>query len=96
MRHSILVVLALVGSALIATAADNEIQVKASGTAPQNSFALKKTVTAEAQKLALRKYLLKQNGTLDDRVIDEALSEYTKFIEDWEELDAAWVPQHTA
>ena len=90
MRHSILVVLALVGSALIATAADNEIQVKASGTAPQNSFALKKTVTAEAQKLALRKYLLKQNGTLDDRVIDEALSEYTKFIEDWEELDAAW------
>ena len=75
---------------LAALAADNEIQVKASGTAPQNSFALKKTVTADAQKLAVRKYLLKQNAELDDRIVDEALSEYTKFIEDWEELDASW------
>lgn len=73
-----------------APAADNEIQVKASGTALQNSFALKKAVTAEAQKLALRKYLLKQNSELDDRVVDEALSEYRKFIEDWEEFDAEW------
>lgn len=90
MRHCIPAILALVGCAAIASAADNEIQVKASGTAPQQTFALKKSVTAEAQKLAVRKYLLRQNGALDDRVLDEALSEYAKFVEDWEELDTTW------
>ena len=77
---------------LAVMAADNEIQVKASGTGPQNTYALKKTVTAEAQKLAVRKYLLKQNAELDDRVLDEALSEYQKFIaqDGWEELEATW------
>ncbi len=84
--------LALFGTALLAYAADNELQVKATGTAAQNSFALKKTVTTEAQKLALRKYLQRQNAELDDRVIDEALSEYSKFVEDWEEQDATWQP----
>lgn len=92
MKHSILTLLALASSVILVSAADNEIQIKASGTAPQNSFALKKTVTAEAQRLALRKYLLRQNATLDDRILDEALSEYAKFIEDWEELDTAWEP----
>ena len=90
MKRILPALFALLGPALAALAADNEIQVKASGTAPQNSFALKKTVTADAQKLAVRKYLLKQNAELDDRIVDEALSEYTKFIEDWEELDASW------
>ncbi len=90
MKRILPALFALLGPALAALAADNEIQVKASGTAPQNTYALKKDVTAKAQKLALKKYLLKQNSELDDRIVDEALSEYTKFVEDWEELDASW------
>ncbi len=92
MRKYMPALLALLGTALLTYAADNELQVKASGTAAQNSFALKKTVTANAQKLALRKYLQRQNAELDDRVVDEALSEYSKFVEEWEELDATWEP----
>ena len=92
MKRHLPALLALIGSALLLQAADNELQVKATGTAAQNSFALKKTVTADAQKLAVRKYLQKQKADLDDRIVDEALSEYSKFIEEWEELDATWEP----
>ena len=92
MKRYIPALLAIFGAALFAVAADNELQVKATGTAAQNSFALKKTVTADAQKLAVRKYLQRQNADLDDRIIDEALSEYSKFVEDWEEQDATWQP----
>ena len=92
MKRILPTLLAVLGLALPALAADNEIQVKASGTAPQEGIVLKKNVTAKAQKLAVRKYLLKQNADLDDRIVDEALSEYSKFIEDWEELDASWEP----
>lgn len=92
MRRYMPALLALFGTALLTYAADNELQVKATGVAAQNSFALKKTVTTDAQKLALRKYLQRQNAELDDRVIDEALSEYAKFVEEWEELDATWQP----
>lgn len=77
---------------LAVMAAANEIQVKASGTGPQNTYALKKTVTEEAKKLAIRKYLdrLISQPPIDDRIVDEALSEYKQFIEDWEEQDATW------
>ncbi len=90
MKRLFLILLAALATALPALSADNEIQVKASGTGPRNTYELKKTVTAEAQKLAVRKYLRKQNADLDDRILDEALSEYRKFIEDWEELDTSW------
>ena len=90
MKRILPALLALLSLALPAFSADNEIQVKTSGTAPQNSFALKKEVKENAKKLAVRKYLLKQNADLDDRILDEALTEYTKFIENWEELDASW------
>ena len=92
MRKIVPSLLALFGMALFACAADNELQVKATGMAAQRTFELKKTVTAEAQKLALRKYLQRQNAELDDRIVDEALSEYSKFVEDWEQLDETWQP----
>ena len=75
MRKIVPALLALFGMALFACAADNELQVKATGMAAQRTFELKKTVTE-----------------LDDRIIDEALSEYSKFVEDWEPLDETWQP----
>ena len=90
MKRILPALLTVFGAVVSVLAADNQIHVKVSGTAPQNSFPLKKEVTEKAMKLAVQNYLLKQNSTLDERIIDEALSEYAKFIEDWKELDASW------
>ncbi len=81
---------ALFLSAVIVTASDNEISVKASGTAAMNTSALVKRVEAEAQKQGVLKFLLKQNPNLDERIRDKALVDYAQFIKDWDMDDAEW------
>lgn len=76
---------------IAASAAENEVSVKASGTAQMNTSMLQKRVVAEAQKQGVRKFLLKQSPDLDARVLDEALADYALFVEDWDMEDAEWI-----
>ena len=90
MRCVFQVLCALLLSGIAATAADNEIRVTASGTAAMNTSALLKRVVVEAQKQGVRKYLLKQSPDLDARLLDEALSDFASFVENWDMDDAEW------
>ena len=63
---------------------DEEVTVKVS-VAGANNSALKKQCETQGKKAAIKKYLVKTGNTkITDKVIDEAMSSYAKFIEDIE------------
>ena len=67
-----------------ALAGDEEVTVKVS-VAGYNNSALRKQCEIEGKKLAIKKYLAKMgNAKITDKVIDEAMSSYAKFIDDIE------------
>ena len=81
----IMMALACVCSLAFATfAGDDEVTVKVS-VAGINNSALKKQCEVQGKKAAVKKYLTKMgNAKITDKVIDEAMSSYAKFIEDVE------------
>lgn len=65
-----------------AFAGDEDVTVKVS-VAGVNNSALKKQCEVQGKKAAIKKYLAKQgNSKITDKVIDEAMSSYAKFIDD--------------
>lgn len=67
-----------------AFAGDEEVTVKVS-VAGTNNTALKNQCKVQGQKAAVKKYLVKMgNPKITDKVIDEAMSSYAKFIDDVE------------
>lgn len=67
-----------------AFAGDEEVTVKVS-MAGSNNSSLKKQCETKGKKAAVKKYLAKTgNAKITDKVIDEAMSSYAKFIEDVE------------
>lgn len=66
---------------LAAVAGDDEVTVKVS-VAGQNNSALKNQCEVKGKKEAIKKYLAKLgNSKITDKVVDEAMSSYAKFIE---------------
>ena len=69
---------------LAAVAGDEEVTVKVS-VAGDNNSALKKQCEVQGKKAGVKKYLTKMgNDKITEKVIDEAMSSYAKFIEDIE------------
>ena len=69
---------------ITAFAGDEEVTVKVS-VAGANNSALKKQCETLGKKAAIKKYLYKTgNKTITEKVVDEAMSSYAKFIEDIE------------
>lgn len=67
---------------LAAFAGDEEVTVKVS-VAGNNNSALKKQCEVQGKKAAVKKYLVKLgNPSITDKVINEAMSSYAKFIDD--------------
>lgn len=67
-----------------AYAGDEEVTVKVS-VAGANNSALKKQCEVQGKKAAIKKYLTKTGNTkITEKVVDEAMSSYAKFIEDIE------------
>lgn len=67
-----------------AYAGDEEVTVKVS-VAGANNSALKKQCEVQGKKAAIKKYLTKTgNSKITEKVVDEAMSSYAKFIEDIE------------
>lgn len=67
-----------------AFAGDEEVTVKVS-VAGDNNSALRKQCEVQGKKNAVKKYLVKMgNAAITDKVVDEAMSSYAKFVEDIE------------
>lgn len=79
------IVLACACSVLFgAFAGDEDVTVKVS-VAGANNSALKKQCEVQGKKAAIKKYLTKTgNARITEKVVDEAMSSYSKFIEDIE------------
>ena len=65
-------------------AGDEEVTVKVSVEGTNNS-ALRKQCEVAGKKAAIKKYLVKMNEKMPEKVIDEAMASYAKFVE---EIDA--------
>ena len=82
MKKIFLAVICLALGAATLFAGDEEVQVKVSVSGERNSLLLKRSCRQKAQKVAVKKYLLKQNAQMPEKVIDEAMGEYRKFIDE--------------
>lgn len=84
MKKIISVVACACAMFLAAFAGDEEVTVKVSVGGPNNS-ATKKQCEVAGKKAAVKKYLAKMgNSKITEKVIDEAMSSYAKFIDDIE------------
>ena len=84
MKKLIFAIVGLCAAVMTALAGDEEITVKVSVEGANNS-ALKKQCDIQGKKAAVKKYLEKMgNSKITEKVIDEAMSAYTKFVEDIE------------
>ena len=84
MKKLIFAIVGLCAAVMTALAGDEEITVKVSVEGTNNS-ALKKQCDIQGKKAAVKKYLEKMgNSKITEKVIDEAMSAYTKFVEDIE------------
>lgn len=84
MKKLIFAIAGLCVAVMTALAGDEEITVKVSVEGANNS-ALKKQCDIQGKKAAVKKYLEKMgNSKITEKVIDEAMSAYTKFVEDIE------------
>ena len=82
MKKLIFAIVGLCAVVMTALAGDEEITVKVSVEGTNNS-ALKKQCDVQGKKAAVKKYLEKMgNSKITEKVIDEAMSAYSKFIED--------------
>ena len=82
MKKIMMALVSVCALAFAAFAGDDEVTVKVS-VAGTNNSALKKQCEAQGKKAAVKKYLAKMgNAKITDKVIDEAMSSYAKFIED--------------
>lgn len=84
MKKIMMAIACVCAFAIAAFAGDDEVTVKVS-VAGVNNSALKKQCEVQGKKAAIKKYLAKMgNSKITDKVIDEAMSSYAKFIEDIE------------
>lgn len=84
MKKLIFAIVGLCAAVMTAVAGDEEITVKVSVEGTNNS-ALKKQCDVQGKKAAVKKYLEKMgNSKITEKVIDEAMSAYSKFVEDIE------------
>ena len=63
-----------------AFAGDEEVTVKVS-VAGYNNSALRKQCEVKGKKEAVKKYLLKQNANMEEKVIADAMASYAKFVD---------------
>lgn len=80
------VLFALIGAlAMVVSvfAGDEEVTVKVS-VAGTNNSALRRECEVMGKKEAIKKYLVKQNSSMPEKVISEAMSSYAKFIDEIE------------
>ena len=80
------VLFALIGAlAMVVSvfAGDEEVTVKVS-VAGTNNSALRRECEVMGKKEAIKKYLVKQNSSMPEKVISEAMSSYVKFIDEIE------------
>lgn len=84
MKKLLTAILCVGAMVFAAFAGDDEVTVKVSVVGVNNS-SLKKQCETQGKKAAIKKYLVKTGNTkITDKVIDEAMSSYAKFIEDIE------------
>ena len=84
MKRMIRMFMALCALSFTVLAGDEEVTVKVS-VAGDNNSALRKQCEVQGKKTAVKKYLVKMgNAAITDKVIDEAMSSYAKFVEDIE------------
>ena len=80
------VLFALIGAlAMVVSvfAGDEEVTVKVS-VAGTNNSALRRECEVMGKKEAIKKYLVKQNSSMPEKVVSEAMSSYAKFIDEIE------------
>ena len=84
MKRLMMVFVGVLAICFAAFAGDDEVTVKVS-VAGTNNSALKKQCEVKGKKDGIKKYLTKLgNAKITEKVIDEAMSSYAKFIEDIE------------
>ena len=64
-----------------AFAGEDEVTVKVSVAGTVNNSALKKQCEVKGKKEAVKKYLLKQNSNMEEKVIADAMASYAKFVD---------------
>ena len=64
-----------------AFAGEDEVTVKVSVAGTVNNSALKKQCEVKGKKEAVKKYLLKQNANMEEKVIADAMASYAKFVD---------------
>ena len=78
----LLMLIACASAAFFAAfAGEDEVTVKVSVAGTVNNSALKKQCEVKGKKEAVKKYLLKQNANMEEKVIADAMASYAKFVE---------------
>ena len=78
----LLMLIACASAAFFAAfAGEDEVTVKVSVAGTVNNSALKKQCEVKGKKEAVKKYLLKQNSNMEEKVIADAMASYAKFVE---------------
>ena len=67
-----------------------DIQVRVSVEAENNTFKLKKDLETVAKKSAIKKYILKLNSQTPEKLLAEACNEYSIFVEGIKRLSDNW------